>query len=709
MSSELIESFGGFVLSLTADTLLALWGVDYSQEDDAERAVKAALAVHNNLSSQISDFTGSEFEDISLPIDIGINTGVALLASDGDIGELTATGATTSIANQLSRHSEGNILISHDTYNHVRGVFDVEPHSWLKIRYHDQPLQTYKVDKSKRRAFRMFSRGIEGIETQMIGREAELLGLRNAYLDAVEDQETQVITVVSDAGLGKSRLLYEFDHWAELRPEVYWIFRARPSAEMRHQPFAILRELLIFRFEILDSDSPQMVRKKLAEGIGEQIGHDDEMVDLLGQLAGFDFSNSPWIKDFLDNPQQLIDRGKQLFIKWIAALCAQNPVVIELDDIHNADDASLDLIMELAIKAQDLSLLIIGLARPTLFQRRPNWFSGISFHSRVDLRALDKRGSRSLVREVLKQVESIPKVMRDLLVERSEGNPYYMEELVKMLIDERVIIKEKEDCWRVEKERLGYLPVPGTLNGLLQARMDSLLLPERITLERATILGPVFYDGALETIDRNDDVKVENVHSVLKILAAREDIYRREVTSFAGINEYTFRSHLLRDIVYDSMSTSRRKDYHRIIANWYEEVSVDRVEEFSARIAEHLDRAGDNIGASNWYMRAASRAVAQGALIDARRYYEWLLTAVPTSETNRRWEVLIGLDEVLGNLGEIEAKKEISERLIPFAQAMLVEPGTWNMKPMDWGRLSWSIPGWESWTKLSHWRNKRMC
>ena len=381
------------------------------------------------------------------------------------------------------------------------------------------------------------------------------------------------MTIVAEAGLGKSRLLYELNDYIDLRPETFRILRGQCTAEMTSRPYALIRDLLSFRYEILDNDPPAIVRRKLEEGIQEMIGEDQELAHLLGHLAGFDFSDSPHIRGLLSDAQQLVNRARLLFMRWIIKLSERNPLSIYIEDLHYSDNASLDLLSTLISENGSLSLLMVCTARPVFFERRPSWGSGQSNHLHLELRPLDKRDSRSLVQEILHRVGEIPKSLRDLLVERAEGNPYYMEELVKMLIDNRVMVRENPDVWRVEESRIGHLELPTTLVGLLQARLDSLLYPERLTLQRAAVIGNVFYNTALLAIDTADETHVGDLATVLRHLVEREFIQLRESSAFEGSLEYTFNSNMLREMLVATLVSRQVSAYYAATAHWLISIS----------------------------------------------------------------------------------------------------------------------------------------
>ena len=214
-----IVEHGGVIDKHMGDGVMALWGALEARENDPELAIRAALAMQSELAAFCAEW------QVDLAIRVGLNTGPVLLGDVGTTGELSAIGDAVNLASRLEGAAPtGGVLISHDTYRHVRGVFDVLEQEPLQVKGKARPVHTYLVQYAKPRAFRMLTRGVAGIETRMVGRDAELLMLQNMFRDATEDAEVQVVTVVGDAGVGKSRLLYEFEKWIELLPEGILVF-----------------------------------------------------------------------------------------------------------------------------------------------------------------------------------------------------------------------------------------------------------------------------------------------------------------------------------------------------------------------------------------------------------------------------------------------------------------------------------------------------
>jgi hypothetical protein len=270
------------------DAVLAFFGAPIAHEDDPERACRAALEIverAQTYAERLERERGIE----GFKVRVGINTGLVVV---GEVGsdlrvEYAAMGDAINVAARMGQHAPpGGILITHGTYRHVRGVFDVLREELLTVKGKRAPVQTYLVERAKGRAFRVETRGVEGIETRIVGREVEQLALQRVFEDVLEDAEARVITIVGDAGVGKTRLLMEFLNWLELRPETVWYFRGHASSTTQAVPYQLWRDLFAYRFEILESDSGPQVLGKLRAGMAGVLG--PGRADVAGQLVGFD-------------------------------------------------------------------------------------------------------------------------------------------------------------------------------------------------------------------------------------------------------------------------------------------------------------------------------------------------------------------------------------------------------------------------------------
>ena len=496
----IVEAHGGRVLRFMGDGLSAAFGADTSREDDPERAVRAGLA----LLADVKLYAEEVERDYRLPgftIRVGINTGQVLLGG-GVEADHSVMGMTVNLARRMEESApHGGLRISHDTWRHVRGLFDASEQPPILVKGSDTPLRTYLVTRAKSRALRINIRGIEGIETRMVGREAELDRLKEAFAAVCDERALAAVTVVGDAGLGKSRLMSEFLAWTELQAQVAWLFQARANPESLGQPYGLMRELFTSRLQILDSASQPGARQKFVAGVTPFLASEVD-AHVLGHLLGFDFSDSPHVSGILADARKIRDRAFHYAAQYFRRVSQSDghPVLMVLDDLHWADDGSLDFVNHLIADSGDVPLLIVGLARPTLYERRPLWGHGQEIHSRIDLLQLSTRDSRELAEALLQRLGEVPATLSEMITGGGEGNPFYMEELVKMLIDDGVIVTDTER-WRVVAERFATTHVPATLTGVLQARLDALAPGDSSALQLAAVIGHVFWEDALQTLD----------------------------------------------------------------------------------------------------------------------------------------------------------------------------------------------------------------
>ncbi len=558
----------GTVARLMGDAILAFFGAPIAHEDDPERACRAALDIIKGA-QEYGLLLERERGIQGFAVRVGINTGLVVV---GEVGtdlrvEYTAMGDAVNLAARMEQNAPpGGILISHDTYRHVRGVFDVQPQEPSYVKGRSEPVQTYLVERAKARAFRKPARGVEGIETRMVGREAELKRLQDAFYTAMEDGELQMVTVSGEAGVGKSRLLYEFDLWSELLPEQFYYFKGRASPEMQGLPFSLIRDLLAFRFQIQDSDPLMVVREKLEAGFGEALGPgqaSQRTAHIVGHLAGLVMGESPYLTGAQEDAQRFRDRALRYLGEFFQGVASRLPVLILLEDLHWADGSSLDTLNHLALALASLPVLVVCAARPAFFEQRPHWGEGQAFHSRLGLEPLSRWDSRRLVAEILQKVDQVPDSLRDQIVQSAEGNPFFIEELIKMLVEDGAIVTG-ENRWRLDLARLTAVQVPPTLAGVLQARLDRLPREERTVLQQASVAGRLFWDRVVTHISGSagEGLEENQVLSSLSILRDREMILQRETTAFAGAQEYIFKHALLREVTYEGVLKRLRGVYH---------------------------------------------------------------------------------------------------------------------------------------------------
>jgi class 3 adenylate cyclase/tetratricopeptide (TPR) repeat protein len=682
-----VDQHGGHVTRYQGDGFKAVFGVPQAHENDPEQAVRAGLEI-----LQIAQQIAREWEDQrgipNFQVRVGINTG--LIASGGETeAEDTIMGRAVNLAARLeSAAPPGGLLISHFTYRHVRGVFVVDILPPIKAKGFEEPVAVYLVKQAKARSFRVLSRGVKGVETPMVGRETELKYMQDALLTAMEEGEGQVVTVCGEAGVGKSRLLFEFQNWIELLPSNVRLYQGQARLETQYIPYALMRDVFSFRFQIQESDPAQVVRKKIEQGVAEAYrgqmavteparlalrevlsgslelasrseGVGDEVeanAHFLGQLLGFDFSGSPHLKAHLQDAQALRNRGMNSLRDYFIASSWQIPVVIFLEDLHWADDSSLEAVKGLGSMTGVRPILLVCLTRPSLYERRPYWGEGQENHRKIELQPLSKRESRQLVEEILQHVAQVPVELRELVVQGAEGNPFYIEELIKMLVERGVIVRgevssDGVERWMVLAERLEWEQAPSTLMGVLQARLDSLAGVEKLVLQQAAVVGRIFWDRIVQHIHAQGNGRVNSteINGILSTLREKELVFRREDSAIKGAQEYIFKHDVLREVTYDTVLVKDRKVYHRLVADWLMLNSGERLGEYYGLVGEHLEMAGRIEEAMGYFGQAGDQALGNYANAEAQGYYQRALSLYP--DANMRVRLLTSLGRVLNRQG----------------------------------------------------------
>lgn len=655
------------------DAVMAVWGTAVTREEDPERAIRAALEMQKELQT----FTQERETAVPLRIRIGINTGPAILGEVGTTGEFTAMGDTVNTASRLeSAAPVGGILISHDTYRHVKSVFAVTEQKPITVKGKTEPLKVYTVARLQPRAFHLQTRGIEGIKTPMIGRASELETLQDTFYATVQNRETHVVTIVGEAGIGKSRLLYEFDTWLSALPKQVESFRARAGEEMRVQPYALLRDLFAHKFQIHDSDSSQMAWQKLEEGfsVAEDEGENGRVqTRLLGEMLGFELGAQA---DGEAEPERL-DQNQALahLSAYVQAVASQKAAIILLEDIQWADDSSLNALSQLLQTLPDQPLLLICLARPVLFERRPKWGEDLLRSVRLGLRPLSEEETGQLIHEILYKVDDIPPALPELVIENAQGNPFYVEELIKMLIEDGAIITSSSK-WVVNPTRLSEVRIPPTLIGVLQARLHSLNSQEQNILQRAAVAGRTFWDDLIAFLGAESDqpdnettAVASETEQALQALQTRELIARHETTDFEGADEFAFNNIILREVIYESVLKRERRTYHARVAAWLIERSGERQNEFASLIAEHLERAEQSTQAIVYLKRAGEQAQRTNAFREAINFFERALSLLAASNRQERIELTRQIGKALFELGQWDAAREQLQESLALARA----------------------------------------
>jgi class 3 adenylate cyclase/tetratricopeptide (TPR) repeat protein len=660
-----IAANGGVIEKFIGDAVMAVFGLHQAREDDPHRAIRAALALRASLDELNATLEATY--GVRLQMRVGIDTGevVVGLLDERPGQEVAVVGETVNRTARLQAAAPpGGILISADTLRHVRGSFALQPLPGLELKGIEAPVDGYLVLSERPRGFRLdAARGVEGVETRTIGRQLELRQLQEHFAEVVEERQWRVVTIVGDAGVGKSRLLGELDGWLAEIPDELWWFRGRASPAGENRPNALLRDVIVSRLEIQESDGPDEVVEKWHRGFDRVFGSGEESrrkSAVIAKWLGFDLGEDDVVGvSGSPDSQRLRERAVEYTAECFCRLGLESPVVVLLEDLHWADDGSLDWMDDAAPLLRNSPVLVVATARPSLLERRPHWGEGLSHHARLRLPSLSRRQSRQMVGELLRKADHVPEALCDLVVEAADGNPFYIEELIRWLLDAGVIVKDGER-WTIAEEAIEQAPVPSTLRGVLQARLDALPPAEHRTLQRAAVIGRVFWDDAVErlqSLTRPDAVSAP-VNESLELLRGREVVFKREQSVFEGAGEYLFKHALLRDVAYDSVLRAHRQTYHGLAARWLEQMTERsrRADQYAGLIADHHERAGDASAAAHWYLRAGRQAAAVHGLQEATRLLDRGVTLAADDERALRFDLLLARENVLNQLGDRDAQ-----------------------------------------------------
>ena len=663
------------------DAVLAVFGVPQAHEDDPERAVRAALAMQHAISDLNDSLATSDpltSDPLKLRLRIGIHTGLVVSFVDAD-GDFIVTGDTVNLASRLeSAATPGTVLISEETNKLVAYAFEIEAQTPIQVKGKTEAVVAYRVMRSRIPTWRASHRPVAGMQTAFIGRTDELTTLQQTCQDVVDQEQTRIITVIGDAGVGKSRLLDEFDAWLDDQIETGRVFKGRAAAITQNMPYSVLRDLVATHCDLRIDDTAEVVREKIEGGLGQLLGTDPRgrmKVHFIGQLLGYDFSASPHLQGALDDAEQIRNRALRYLGEFFTASVDQDPAILFFEDFHWADDSSLRAIRHFIEHIDDqASVLIVVLARPSLHERRPEWNEDHPYHTHIHLQPLSETSSRRLVAEILQRVEQMPEALGNLIVDRAEGNPFYVEELIKMLVEDGVIVPD-ETQWQVRTERMRELRVPTTVTGVLQARLDRLPKQTRTLLQQASVIGRIFWDQTLMSLESAGSVAAqeESVPGELTELRQREMVFQNEVSTFAEAQEYLFKHALLRDVAYESVLKRLRRRYHGLVADWLLIHGGERASEFNGLIADHLELAGRTAEAIKYLERASRQAASQYANDEAIRYDQRALHLLgaerdPLSAEQR--QALVRINEHLADLYDLVGRGEEAQQAWEQALAL---------------------------------------
>jgi class 3 adenylate cyclase len=584
-----IESFGGVVEKFIGDAVMGLFGAPLAHGDDAERAVRAALVVRDS----VGELAGGD-----LQIRIAVNTGEAVvsLGARPAFGESMVTGDVVNTASRLQAAAPVNgIVVGDETYRETRGVIEYEATEPVVAKGKEHPVEAWIAVRA---LTGVGERPLTG--TTVVGRDSELSILRTFWERAASEQQPHLLSIFGPAGVGKSTIAAEFARIATEGGARAVRGRSLPYRESG--TYGSVASQLMQLADVFESDSPEVVADKLRRRTAELLANGDADPDVvaghLGVIVGIDAGSEAADRDALFSSAR----------QFLEGAAREQPTVLVFEDIHWADANMLDLIEVLATRVRGLPLILLTLSRPELHDTRTGWANGISAYTALTLAPLGERHARELAVRRLGDTQRVEEVIRV-----AEGNPLFIEQLAAT----------------IDETDSGTLPT--SVRALVAARLDALPRAERALLIDASVVGKVFWEGALRAVSPDNG----DVTRLLEDLERRDLVRREQASMIEGEQQFAFTHVLIRDVAYDLLPRADRARRHGLVAEFFESSTGASREKIGA-LARHWRNAGDHERAVKQLVRAAEQAERGWAKDHAAFLYREALELVPAEDVEQK-------------------------------------------------------------------------
>jgi class 3 adenylate cyclase/tetratricopeptide (TPR) repeat protein len=541
--TEEVERYGGTVEKFAGDAVMAAFGAPAALEDHAERALHAAFGMHQRMREV---FGGK------LALRIGVNTGEVIVGRPRE-GSSFVTGDAVNVAARLEQAAApGEILAGERTVTAAQGAFQFADLTAVEAKGKPGGVPSRRV---LRALSLMRPRGVRGLPSVFIGRSAELEALQERYRSVATERQPHLVSIVGDAGVGKSRLTRELWEWLGNRSPAPIRRIGRTLSYGKGTTYWPMGEVLKEHFGISEDEGAEAITGKLADR------------PYLGLTLGLASAEDL-------HPLVARERLHDAWVEFLDELVRDRPVVILIEDVHWAEDQLCDLIDTVVAQVSG-PLLVIATARPELLDRRPAWGGASGRTSALRLEALPPADTSRLLGELLGT--EIPEQIRSLVVERAEGNPFFVEELIATFID-RGVLRRQNGALAFGQLPAGFT-VPDSVQAVLAARIDLLPEPERLALQAAAVIGRTFWTGPMYEL-------VGGQRPNIGMLEEREFVLRCPASSLPGEREYLIKHALTRDVAYGTLPRVRRARLHAAFAGWLDRRMEGR-DELASLLAYH--------------------------------------------------------------------------------------------------------------------------
>ncbi len=617
-----IHKYEGTINQFTGDGIMALFGAPVAHEDHAQRACHAALSIQKvleNYEKKIKKDFGAEFK-----MRIGLNSGPVIVGSIGDDLRMdyTAVGDTSNLASRIEKKAKpGTSLVSAHTHKLVRDFFEFKSLGKFEVKGKAEPQDVFELIKAGEVDTRIGASVAKGL-TRFVGRKNSMAALMDAYNKA-QSGSGQVVGVVGEAGVGKSRLILELKN--RLPNDKFTYLEGRCLQYGGTMVYLPILDVLRSYIEIKEGDLEVLIKKKMKEKILQL----DEK--LQGVLPSFHELFSLTVEDEAYQKLESMQKREKTFEALRDLLVRESqtrPIILVVEDLHWIDKTSEEFLSYLIEWLANTNILLIFLYRP---EYTHGWGSK-SYYSQIGLTQLTLQTSAELIRAVLYDCEIEP-ALKTLILERSAGTPLFIEELTHSLLENGSIQREKNQCFLAIAPK--DIQVPDTIQGIIAARMDRLEDNLKRTMQVASVIGRDFAFRILETITGMR----EKLKSYLLNLQGLEFIYEKSL--FPEL-EYVFKHALTQEVAYNSLLLKRRNEIHERIGRAIEKLYPDRLEEFYEMLAYHYSKSENSEKAYQYLKLSGDKAIKNYSNSEALRFYEEafeVLSKMPETEGNKREQI----------------------------------------------------------------------
>jgi class 3 adenylate cyclase len=600
-----IEAFGGSVEKFIGDAVVGVFGAPIAHGDDPERAVRAALQIRDAVEEM-----NEASPELDLQVRLAVNTGEAIVALGARMkeGEAMVAGDVVNTASRLQTAAPTNsILVGDETYRSTRSTIEYEPVEALTVKGKQAPVVAWMAVAA---TLPPGERGMQGVP--IVGREHELATITGIWERVVANGQPHLVTIFGLAGVGKTRLAMEFLPVGGGDDSQTLMGRSLPYGESG--AYGAFAQQVKQVADIFDSDPAAMAMEKLRRAVEGLIEPEsvDQVTSHLATMLGLG-------TDDAGDRQTLFFSAR----RFVEGLAGRLPTVLVFQDLHWADPSLLDLIEHLASRVQDAPMLFLTLARPDLSVNRPGWGASVQAYTPLPLEPLDEEHARELAGRLLGQSSvDTPTQTADELAEVAEGNPLFIEELVASL---------------AERSAATAGELPTSIRGIIAGRLDAVPSVERSVVLAASVVGKIFWDGALARLGTFG----ERLPELLDSLESRDLIRRESVSRFQGQQQFRFKHMLIRDVAYTTLPRAKRREGHASVVAFLEEVHADR--DSPAALGHHCREAGDLERAADYFVAAADQASRGWAKEEAVRFYKEALALVREEDKERRRKLRLQL------------------------------------------------------------------